>query len=143
MAASVTEHLATESFNKLMPLEPGPFKVVEVSPTTVTIDEDGIHDTVRIVRPTLAPPASFAGGKLVYTTYQPVDERNNKVDEGGGQTTAEEIFYKLHKYAADRIVLHIGEGENVRYVVRWNSYIYADDTVDSTKHIPEHFITCY
>lgn len=54
MTTSAAKGLVTKSYNKLLSVKTGPFKVVEVSPTTVPIDEDGIYNTVSVDRSTVA-----------------------------------------------------------------------------------------
>lgn len=45
---SAAERLVTEFYNKLIPPETWPFRIIEVSPTTVTIGKEGIQNTVSI-----------------------------------------------------------------------------------------------
>lgn len=47
------------------------------------------------------------------------------------------------KYTTDRIERHIGEANNVKYVVCWYSHTAADNTTDQPAQISENFITCY
>lgn len=82
MATTDTERLSAESYNKLMHTKPGPFKVIEVSQTTITIDEDGIQNTICIHGAPLAPSAKFAEQRLVSTQVGAVDKRVDIVDEG-------------------------------------------------------------
>lgn len=46
MSTSSTERLVTESYSNLMPQKTELFKIIEVLPTTITIDEDGFQNTV-------------------------------------------------------------------------------------------------
>lgn len=48
MALSAAVRLATDFYNKFMPREPGTFEVIEVSPTTIAINEDWTLDTVSV-----------------------------------------------------------------------------------------------
>lgn len=89
MTTSAAERLATQSYNKLIPPKTEPFKVIELSPRIITTDEDGTRNTVSIDGATLVSPAKFADRQIVYMPEQPVNERDEKVDEGGRQTTAE------------------------------------------------------
>lgn len=79
MTPSSAERLDTESYNRLMSRKTAPSKIIEILPTTITIDIDGIGDTVLIDLPTMASPEKYAERKLVYTPYEPVDERDNKI----------------------------------------------------------------
>lgn len=86
---SAAERLVTESYNKLISAEIRPFKIIEILRTTITTDEDGVRNTVSVDQATLVPLARFAEGQLVFTPDETVDQRDDKVDEGGGRTTAE------------------------------------------------------
>lgn len=103
---------------------------------TITTDEDGIRNYVSIRRATLAPSAKYGKRQLVYMPNEPVNERDDKVDEIGGQTTAEKVANAPCEYTVDCILHHVGEGDGVRYLVRWYGYASADDTVDPPEHIP-------
>lgn len=46
MTTPATEHLASESYKKLQSVEAGQFRLIEVSPTILTIKEDGIRSTM-------------------------------------------------------------------------------------------------
>lgn len=89
-----------------MPKETVPFKIIEVSLTTITLNEDGIWHTVSIDQATLAPWEKFAERKLLYITLKAVDEEDDRVDKTGGKYTAEDLTDKLHDYGVDRIVCH-------------------------------------
>lgn len=73
-----------------MPPKTGQFKVIEVSLTTSTIDEEGIRNIVSIDRATLAPLVKITKQQNEFTPIELFDKRDNKVDESEGQTTAEE-----------------------------------------------------
>lgn len=122
MTTSGAERLTTESYKKLMSPKTESFKVIEVSLTTNMIDEDGIRNTISHDCATLAPSANIVGCQK----YTP----NEQVDKQEGQNTTEEPSDVPWEYAADCIVRHIGEFDNVRYIVRWQSYTPADDTVE-------------
>lgn len=140
---SAAERLATKLYNKLMPTKRGPFKIIEVSPSRITIEEEGFRNTVSVDQVTLVPLAEYAEQQLVYTSKQSIDERDDKADETGGHTTAEDLADALHEYAVHCVMSHKGESDNVRYVVRLYGYTFAEDRVEPLEHIPEHFITCY
>lgn len=48
-----------------------------------------------------------------------------------------------HDYAVDYIVHLVGEGDNIRYVLRWYCFSSAEGTVEPPEHIPEHIFTRY
>lgn len=84
----------------------------------LTIEEDGIRSTISIDQATLAPSAKNLQVHDEYAPKDPVDELYDKISAGEGQPAADEIADKLRDYAAERIVRHVGEGDNVRYVVK-------------------------
>lgn len=124
-----------------MSRQTGPFKVVEVSPTAITINEDGTVNTVSVDQAILAPPAKYAKGQLMYTPDEPVDNRQDNVHEDGEQTSAEDIARVTHDYAVNHIMSHVGKGDNVQYLLRWYTYNFVDERVEPSEHIFEHFIT--
>lgn len=71
--------LVTEAYNKLMPPETGPFRVIEVPPTTISIDAVGTGNTVSIYKATLAPSAKFIEQQNLFTPKEPVYTPKNKV----------------------------------------------------------------
>lgn len=48
ITTSATERLATGSYKKVMSPKTWPFKVIEVSPTTISTKEDGVRNTVSV-----------------------------------------------------------------------------------------------
>lgn len=48
-----------------------------------------------------------------------------------------------HEYAVERIVRHVGSGNNTRYVVLWYRYGPEADTGEPQEHITPHFILRY
>lgn len=90
MITFATDSLATEVWNKLTPSITGLFTIIAISPTTFTNDEDGIRNIVSIDQAILVPSAKFAASQFIYTPYQPVDNRDESVDEGRGQTVLKE-----------------------------------------------------
>lgn len=137
-------HLLRTSSDRVVPetISPntGPFNVIRVGLTTNTINGDGIQSNGSINRATLAPSAKFAERQNVFSADKPVDKGDDKVDEGGGQTTAEDLADALHRYALDGIELHVREGHDVQYVVCWKGCTSTDVTVEQPGHITEHFI---
>lgn len=106
MTTIVAQLLATESYNKLMPPETGPLKLIEFLRTsiTITIDEDGIQNSVSIDLATLVPTAKIAERQIVYTSKEPADKPINEVNDGGGQIIAKGFAEALQECAGDWIV---------------------------------------
>lgn len=121
----------------------GLFKVIEVKPMTIKIEEDGIPNSLSIHRATRGPAVKFAERLLLYIPEGPSGKRGDKADQGEGNTIAEDLASVPRKYAVDWIVCHVCEADNIRYVVCWSGYTSVSKTVDLSKHIPEHFIICY
>lgn len=91
----------------------------------------------------MAPSANFAEPQVVYTADEPVIRRDDRVDEGGGQTIAEEFAGVWHEYVVNRIVRHMDEGDKTQYAVHWYSYTPMNDTIKRPDHTSEDFITRY
>lgn len=104
------------------------------------IDEDGIWGTVSIGGATPISLAKNAEGHDKYKPNEPVDERYNKVNTWDGRSTAEEHPDKQSEYAVDRVVCHIGEGEDVRYITNWYGFMPADYMVRQFKPFYVHLI---
>lgn len=91
MTTSTADRMMTESYSKLMPPKTRRFKIIEVSPTPIRIEEDGVWATVSIDQATLSPSAKYALRRLLYTPNKPVDGRDDNVDETGGQNSADVV----------------------------------------------------
>lgn len=103
-----------------MPPELGPFRKVEVLPSTLRLDEERIWNTVTFSRATLAPYAKNAQHHDEYAPDEHIYKWEETVDPSKGQTKADELPEKPREYAVDRIACHIGKGADVRYVIRWS-----------------------
>lgn len=57
ITTSAAELPTTESSSKLLSAKTVPFRVVDVTPTTMKIDKEGKRSTVSMDRPTVAPTA--------------------------------------------------------------------------------------
>lgn len=112
-----------------MPPKTEPFKIIEVSPMKITINEDRIRITVSIEEAALAPLARYAERQLVFTPDEPVNERDDNVEKPGGQSTKEEIINAERECAFDRIVHRVNDCGNIWYLVHWCGYNSADATV--------------
>lgn len=130
MTTSGPEVLANDLYSKLMPHKTGPFKVDEVSPPTITVEEDGIQNTVSIHLATVVPSTILEQRQLEYTLYRPVDNQDYIIDEEARQTSSEEIANTFFEYSVDGIVFHVREGDIGRYVGCWYGYTPAKDTVE-------------
>lgn len=60
MTTSSAENLETESYNKLMLRHKEPFKVIELFPTAIMIDEEGIRNTASTYLAALSPSEKIA-----------------------------------------------------------------------------------
>lgn len=123
-----------------MPSDLGPFRRVEVSPSTIIVDEDEIRNTVSIVGATLSPWGKNAEHHDEYMTNVLLmnDTKEVRVDR---RTTAKEFDDARQEYAVHRIVRHIVEGDNCRQLVRWNGYTTAENTAEPSEHLPKCFIS--
>ena len=105
----------------------GPFRVVAVQSHTVTIDEDGIHNTVSVdpISPTSAPHESQP--KVPATTDNATEDHvgddtpdNMENQQTSGEASADQDrphSHEPHDFAVDRIIDHEGSGSNRLYRV--------------------------
>lgn len=54
---SAAEHLTTESYSEILSANNGPFRVIGVTTTTVTTDNESILNTISVSWPTVTPSA--------------------------------------------------------------------------------------
>lgn len=94
------------------------FKVIKVSQWTNRIYEEGIWNNFYINRATLEPSVRFSQRELVNKPEEPVNKRDDRINEGGGKITTEKIGDEPCNSEVGRIVRHAGEKNIVRYVVR-------------------------
>lgn len=145
MTTSHVKLLATKSFNKWTPPKGRPFKIIKGLLKIFTIGEDENRSTVSIPvkRGKMEPLTRIVEQKIVYTSNEPVFNVGEKVKEAQGQSTAEELADAKQKYAVDLIVRHVGEDDEVLYIMGWSGYKLPDSTAEPPHHIPEQFITRY
>lgn len=74
---------------------------------------------------------------------EPVNKRDNKGDEGGGQTTTGVLADAPHEYAVDLILRHVVKIHNILSILHLYDYTSPDNTVEPPEHIFQHFITHY
>lgn len=56
------------------------------------------------------------------------------------KTTADVFSDVALEYTVNYILRHVGEGDNIRYIVHWFHCTPVDDTAKPPEHIPEHFV---
>ena len=141
--SSESEKLIQHKRYKLMFKKTGPFRIVATDSQTATIDEDGLHNTISIDR---ISPATSTESKSAPPTNEPADEStpaepaadtdeptcSPSEEETREQQTNEESSALGQKhsetpaepeqYVVERIVGHMGNRRNRRYVVRWYGY---------------------
>lgn len=140
---SAAERQATESYNQWMSHKTGTFKVIQLSSKTIRIDGGRIRNTVSIDQTTLAPLMKFAERQLLYMSDESVDKQDDRIDKGGGKSTAEAFADRPWEYPVYCIVGHEGEGHSARYILPGYGYAPAGHMVEPPEHTSENFITCY
>lgn len=86
------------------------FRIIEVSASTITIDEDRIRNTAKIDRTILVPSCKNVKSHDKQTPNQPFHEREEAVGAREEQLTAYKLADTPIEYAVDGIVRHIGKG---------------------------------
>ena len=121
---------------KLLPRATGPFEVKSASEDTVTVEQDGLLNTISIDRVTKVPsttPAHTRSSEATEDSRRPLPDET----DGGEQEPPPE------EYAVDRIVGHKYTSEGMLYQVRWFGYSAEEDTWEPEVHIPYNFIKRY
>lgn len=130
----------TESYRKLLLAKTVPFCRVEVTPATVTIDEDCTCNNISVDRTTVAPMARETPMEDNRTETDEKDAERQETHVGEKLLEKDNVANALCEYCVDRIVPHVGKGNNVKYVVHRYSYSPADDTVELPVYTPGQFI---
>lgn len=107
----------------------------------MTIDEDGISNTVSVDRSTSGPTATKTPAENNSTQG---DENNTERKEKSAVDTRleEENVPKVpREYSMDRIVRHIGKDDSFKQVVHWYSSMPADNTLEPSNPFSDHLIT--
>lgn len=108
--------------------KPGPFKTVEVSPCTLTVDKDEIWYIVLMDWTNLARSVKSTERQDEYTLDQHEYEQDNNVYAGKWHLTADKIAEVAQEYAVNRIRGHAGQVHHVEYVMCQFGYTPAEDT---------------
>lgn len=135
---SKAETVARKPYNKIQARTAESFLIVSLQKNTITIDEDGIANTVCIHGVAHAPAITKQTQRAT-TSVQP------EIDSSKDSTPSKAYDKDTDKdeYVFERIVSHIGEGNNFRYVVRWYGYRSTNGTVEPAHHKPQNVIACY
>lgn len=127
--ASTTDALETLNCNKLLPRYYELYQILSVLLYTLTIDENGIYDTVSIHRSRAASCLSSA------VRRKPVNQAAKTFSTKPKSVPAEN--------AVGRIVAHRGKDQHLKSLVRWHGYGPEYDTVEPPHHISQHVIHRY
>lgn len=84
MTTSATVGLANESYQKLRSPQTGPFKVMEVSPTTLSRMKMEIKIPISIDQATLLSATKIADREFEYSPNEAVDKRDDNAYNSGG-----------------------------------------------------------
>lgn len=143
MPTSAAELLVTESYRELMPLKTGPLNVIEVSPTTMTVGEDSIRNTVLIDRANTGSIGLTRAATNRLYARQAVQQTKRQSRRRWRMDYHKRKCWRAVQIRSQSIVRHVAKGNSVRFVEHLYGYTPADDTVEPPEHIPELFITRY
>lgn len=104
-----------------------PCRIVWVQKNTVTIDEEGIPNTVSVDR-VIHEPSITDQTQHASTSAQ---TKLNFTKDGSTSDVCDNYTDK-DEHVVDRIVRHIDNGDNHRYVVRQYNYGPKDDTMSQS-----------
>lgn len=110
--------LAIESYSKLLSVRTGPFHVVEISPTTVRIDEYRIHSLLSLDQATVAPAVKPTPTKDTRTQGDETAAERKETCAGDMRPQVKNVANAPQENPMDHIVRRVGEGQNVLYVMR-------------------------
>ena len=138
-----------DGHRKLLPKTTGPYRIISADDNTVTIDRNGLKDTVSTDRVTRAPPQVITRltDPSVGTRREPPPvtvDPDSTVPVTPNTVTPDGAPPPEPEYAIDRIVGH-GEDDKGRplYRVRWYGYPPEDDTWEPAGNIPDNFLRRY
>lgn len=133
-----SQRLTTGSYNKLVPRKTGSFRLIEVLQMTITIEEDGTRNIVSITKlPGTIKKVRRATNLIQARRTSPKTRRQSV--HWRGKTTAEQFADSQRECAVDRLVHHVGGGDDIPYAVCWYWIIPAVDTVELPEPIPKNF----
>ena len=124
-----------EVSRKLKPKKAGPYQVKQVHSHTAVVDEDGLLNTVSTDRLTIAKHANEDVDAEAGDAFRSNDgqhDHDGTVDDD-----------RKNEYVVDKIVRHVDDEGDTKYVVRWYGYGADEDTVEPAEHLPRHFIDRY
>lgn len=140
---SAAEMLAEVPRKKLLLRAVRPSKVLASTPETVTIDENGQANTVKIDRVSLSPPPDGIERHVHFDPTQTRADHTTNSSQPESTRTGNKPPTHDQEYAIVRIVGQRNHKKGTKYRVRWNGYNKNDDMFDPRKHIAEHFIVRY
>ncbi|CAN8067637.1 unnamed protein product [Agarophyton chilense] len=150
---------------KLLPKTTGPYKVISATDSTVTINVDGIHDTVSIDRVTRAPAriqpvpvtterartvtfdpdGPFAEEPVTDTTSPPAGNNHraelSQPDSANSNSTQPDSIGIVERILDHGLADDPPHG--LVYRVRWYGCSAAEDSWEPPKNLPQHFISRY
>lgn len=109
ITTSTAERLTTMLCSKILFIRPGLFGVVEVMPTPMTIDEDGIRNTVSVDHATVVP-AKKTPKEDNWTQTKDNDAEREENHEGDTQAGGGNVVNEMQEEAVHRILHHVGKG---------------------------------
>ena len=148
-----------DGHRKLLPKTTGPHRVKNATTDTLTIDRNGLLDTVSIKRVSKAPqpplarvPPPIASSTIRApppTRTNPAVQRTQTTVSVDPESQVPVDLYSAEleadmEYAIERVVAH-GETEagTPIYHVRWYGYGPEDDTWEPAENLPAKFIRRY
>lgn len=131
-----------ESYSKLLSVKKRLFRLIDVSPSIMMIDKDGIPNTISVDRAIVGPAARETPTDGDRAKANEADVEGEQGHAGDMRLKEENATNILQKYCVDSIVSKVRKSNNVKYVVRRPGYAPTDDMADSPPQLFERFITC-
>ena len=110
----------------------------------MTIDENGLDNTVSIDRVTRAPNGQISLEAEEDATA--ANEQTPPTEETTAETPQEptdDASTSGREYVIERVMAHKESPEGRLYRVRWHGYTARDDTWEPRRHLPANFVKRY
>lgn len=124
-----------ETRSKLQSKTVRPFHIMCSTPDTVTIDEDGLHNTSQTYHVTGTADETDAKNR----TNKRHTHKNMREPSPARLSRNEET--NEAEYPFEKIIRHIRTRDNIRYVFHWYGYQPRDYNAKPPHHTQKHFIS--
>lgn len=143
--ANTLNEMAKASNNKLQSQKARSFQIIKARQHTVALEEEWVSNTIS---KHIVSTALGLRKHCLKTAQIPSLPRNNmdisqQKHKKKRSVSVSKVPTSPSEYVVGRIVGHECNGQNRRYVVRWNEAGPEDDMLKAAGNFPQHFISQY